>query len=89
VQFRQDTPFPDDPQILKRIEYLIRIGDALRTTYPANPSIGKRWLRQPSPKFQKRSPLSIMLGEGEQGLIQVLCHLDCTFAWDLSGSKAG
>jgi hypothetical protein len=50
--------------------------------------MGKRWLRQASSKFQRRTPLSMMIGEGEKGLVNVLCHLDCTFAWDMSGSKA-
>ena len=88
VQYRHDKPFPEDPQLMKRVEYLIKIDAALRTTYPANPSMGKLWLRKTSPKFQKRTPLSLMIGEGEKGLVNVLCHLDCTFAWDLSGSKA-
>ena len=87
VRYRHDTPFPDDPELMKRIDYLIRIGDALRTTYPTNPSMGKRWLRQSSQKFRRRSPLSTMIDDGERGLVNVLCHLDCTFAWDLSGSK--
>ena len=89
AQYRHDKPFPQEPELMKRIEYLIRINDALRTTYPTNPSMGKRWLRQASPKFQKRTPLALMIGDGESGLVNVLCHLDCTFAWDLTGSKAG
>jgi hypothetical protein len=28
-----------------------------------------------------------MVEDGESGLISVLSHLDCTFAWDLTGSK--
>jgi len=88
VQYRHDKPFPEDPQLMKRIEYLIRIDAALRTTYPTNPNMGKRWLRQASSKFHKRTPLATMIGEGEKGLVNVLCHLDCTFAWDMSGSKA-
>jgi len=89
VQYRHDKPFPEDPQLMKRVEYLIKIDAALRTTYPTNPNMGKRWLRQSSSKFQKRTPLATMIGEGEKGLVNVLCHLDCTFAWDMSGSKAG
>jgi hypothetical protein len=88
IQYRKDTPFPEDPQLMKRVEYLIKIDAALRTTYPTNPNMGKRWLRQASSKFQQRTPLSMMIGEGEKGLVNVLCHLDCTYAWDMTGSKA-
>ncbi len=87
VQYRHDKPFPDDPQLMKRVEYLIKIDAALRTTYPTNSAMGKRWLRQASKKLRSRTPLSLMIGEGEKGLVNVLCQLDCTFAWDLSGSK--
>jgi hypothetical protein len=88
VQYRHEKPFPEDPQLMKRVEYLIKIDAALHTTYPTNPTMGKRWLRQASKKFQQRTPLALMIGEGEEGLVNVLCHLDCTFAWDMSGSKA-
>lgn len=87
VQYRHDKPFPEDPHLMKRVEYLIKIDAALRTTYPTNPNMGKLWLRKASPKFRRRSPLSMMIGEGEKGLVNVLCHLDCTVAWDMSGSK--
>jgi hypothetical protein len=29
-----------------------------------------------------------MVEGGEQGLVSVLSHLDCTFAWDQTGSKS-
>jgi hypothetical protein len=87
AQYRYSKPFPDEPGLMRRIEYLVRIDDALRTTYPTNPTMGKRWLRQRSHKFNKRSPLSMMIDDGERGLIYVLSRLDCTFAWDQSGSK--
>ena len=61
VQYRHDKPFPEDPQLMKRVEYLIKIDAALRTTYPTNPSMGKRWLRQTSNKFQQRTPLALMM----------------------------
>lgn len=87
AQYRYNTPFPEEPGLMRRIEYLVRIDDALRTTYPTHPGMGKRWLRQRSHKFNRQSPLSMMLGDGERGMIYVLARLDCSFAWDLSGSK--
>ena len=78
---------PDDPVVLRRARYLLRISDALRTTYPMNPRMGSRWVRQGHRRFGRRSPLSIILRDGESGLIAVLSELDCTFSWDLTGSK--
>ena len=79
---------PDDAVTLRRARYLLRIADALRTTYPRNPRMSGRWARQPHRRFGRRTPLSIILRDGESGLIAVLSELDCTFSWDLTGSKA-
>ncbi|MDJ0738894.1 MAG: DUF2384 domain-containing protein [Gammaproteobacteria bacterium] len=78
--------FPEDPVVLRRARYLLRIADALRTTYPLNPRMASRWVRQGHRRFGRRSPLSIILDDGESGLIAVLSELDCTFSWDLTGS---
>jgi hypothetical protein len=86
AQYRYNKPLPDTPDIMRRVDYLVRIDDALRTTYPTNPGMGKRWLRQRNHKFNRHTPLSMMIGDGEQGMIYVLSRLDCTFAWDQSGS---
>lgn len=82
-----DAVLPDEPEVLRRAQYLIRIADALRTTYPLNPRMGERWIRQRHRRFGKRTPLSIILDDGEGGMIAVLSELDCTFSWDLTGSK--
>ncbi len=88
-KFREGTDvFPDDPVILRRASYLLRISDALRTTYPRNPRMAGRWVRQGHRRFGRRSPLSIILRDGESGLIAVLSELDCTFSWDLTGSQS-
>lgn len=78
---------PDDPVVLRRASYLLRISDALRTTYPLNPRMAGRWVRQGHRRFGRRSPLSIILRDGESGMIAVLSELDCTFSWDLTGSQ--
>ena len=86
AQYRYNTPFPDEPGLMRRIEYLVRIDEALRTTYPTNPTMGKRWLRQRNHKFNRHSPLAMMMDDGERGLAYVLSRLDCTYAWEQSGS---
>lgn len=77
---------PDDEKVLRRAGYLLRISDALRTTYPRNPEMAGRWIRMRHRRFRHKTPLDMILKEGETGLIAVLSELDCTFSWDLTGS---
>lgn len=87
-KFREGTAsFPADPEVLRRAQYIIRIGDALRTTYPRNPRMGERWIRQRHRRFGGRTPLAVILNGGERGMVSVLSEVDCTFSWDLTGSK--
>ena len=86
-RYREDTPFPDDPAVLKRVEHLLGITDALRTTFPRNANIGLLWMKQPCRRLRKRRPLDIIIEDGLSGLITVRTHLDCSFAWQESGSK--
>ena len=85
---RCESALPDNPQVLKRAHYLLRIADALRTAYPMNPRMSARWIHQGQRRFGRRTPLSMILEDGETGLVTVLSELDCTFAWDCTGSKA-
>ena len=80
--------FPNDPQVLRRCEYVLRIADALRTAYPVNPRMSGRWIHQRQKRFGGRTPISMILQDGETGLAVVLGEVDCTFAWDCTGSKA-
>jgi uncharacterized protein (DUF2384 family) len=80
-RYHEDTPLPDDPDVLMRVEHLLGIADALRTTFPRNASIGLIWLKQPCKRLRRRRPLDIMIEDGLSGLITVRTHLDCSFAW--------
>ncbi|HHH38030.1 MAG TPA: DUF2384 domain-containing protein [Sedimenticola sp.] len=86
-RFRMNEAFPDDPAVERRMNYVMKIAGALHTTYPTNPMMAARWLRQKHRRFG-RTPLAVLLEGGEEGLVAVLAELDCTFCWDLSGSKA-
>ncbi len=77
---------PDDEKVLRRAGYLLRISEALRTTYPCNPEMAGRWIRMRHRRFRHKTPLDMILNQGETGLILVLSELDCTFSWDLTGS---
>ncbi|MGD2137139.1 MAG: DUF2384 domain-containing protein [Gammaproteobacteria bacterium] len=80
-RYQDDTPLPDDPDVMKRVEHLLGIADALRTTFPRNAKIGLHWLNQPCRRLRRRRPLDIMVEDGLSGLITVRTHLDCSFAW--------
>jgi uncharacterized protein (DUF2384 family) len=86
-RFHDETPLPDDPDVLKRVEHLLGIADALRTTFPRNDRIALHWLQQPCRRLRRRRPLDIMLEDGLSGLITVRTHLDCSFAWRESERK--
>jgi len=87
-RFRQEEPFPDDPQVSRRVAYLMRIEEALHTYFPLSPDMRSLWVKRGNRQFGKRAPLAVMVEGGERGLVTVLSHLDCTFAWDQTGSKS-
>ena len=80
-RYQDNTPLPDDPDVLKRVEHLMGIADALRTTFPRNASIGLLWVKQPCRRLRRRRPIEIIIEDGLSGLIAVRTHLDCSFAW--------
>ncbi len=80
-RFRDDTPFPDIKEVNERVEHIIGIADALRTSYPHNPSMGLVWMRQKNKRFQRRAPVNVMVEDGLDGIVAVRSHLDCAFDW--------
>jgi hypothetical protein len=87
-RFRDEEPLPNDARVNRRISYLLRIEEALHTYFPRNPEMRHIWVKRGNKQFGRRPPIAVMLEDGESGMISVLSHLDCTFAWDLTGSKA-
>ena len=85
-RFRRGEPFPHSPETDERMQHVLGIADALRTTYPHNPGMGVRWMHTEQKKLKGRIPLQRIAEEGIKGLIAVRSHLDCTYAWDQSGS---
>ncbi len=86
-RFRDEEPFPDDPRVNRRVAYLMRIEEALHTYFPRNPEMRNLWFKKGNRQFGRRAPIAVLVEDGESGMIAVLSHLDCTFAWDLTGSK--
>ncbi|MBI3778122.1 MAG: DUF2384 domain-containing protein [Gammaproteobacteria bacterium] len=87
-QFRQSTPFPEGAGVMERIEHLIGIADALRTSYPHNAHMGSIWMNKVNHRFDNRTPLVAMLEDGLGGIIAVRTHLDCAYDWNISGSSS-
>jgi hypothetical protein len=87
-RFRDEDPFPEDAQVQRRVAFLMRIDEALGTYFPRNPEMRTLWVKRGNKQFGRRAPIAVMVEDGESGLVSVLSHLDCTFAWDLTGSKS-
>lgn len=83
-RYRDQTPFPEDPSIYERIEHLVGIAEALRTSYPHSAYMGNIWLNRPNDRFDNRSPLACMIEDGIPGFIAVRAHLDCSYDWETS-----
>jgi hypothetical protein len=85
-RYRHSEPFPDTELVNEHLQHLVGIADALRTSYPRNVQMCNLWLRKPHKRFDGRTPMEVMIEDGLSGLIRVRSQLDCSFAWDHSGS---
>lgn len=88
-RYRKDEPFPDTETVNEHLAHLVGIADALRTTFPRNVEMCNLWMKQPHKRFENKTPMDIMVGKGLRGIIQVRAQLDCSFAWNSSGSVRG
>lgn len=86
-RYRQDEPFPDSEIINEHLEHLVGIADALRTSFPRNVEMCSLWMKKPHKRFDNETPMSLMTRKGLKGMIQVRSQLDCSFAWNTSGSS--
>ena len=80
-RYRENTAFPVTAEVAERIEHILGITDALRTSYPNNPQMGKIWIRQRSKKLKNQIPLQIIIENGLEGVIEIRQHLDCSYDW--------
>lgn len=86
-RYRHNEAFPDTDIVNEHLEHLVGIADALRTSFPRNVEMCSLWLKKPHKRFDNAPPISVMTEKGLAGLIQVRSHLDCSFAWNASGSS--
>ncbi len=84
-QYRQGMKsLPQTEDMLYRIDHLVGIADALRTTFPFSSQMRVMWLQKPHRRFQKRSPLDVMLAEGTNGLMKVRIEVDCAYGYAIN-----
>ena len=80
-RYRENTAFPMTNEVIERLEHIVGITEALRTSYPHNPQMGKIWIRQKSKKLNNQIPLQIIVENGLEGIIEIRKHLDCSYDW--------
>ena len=88
-RYRDDTPLPDNEAVRERVEHLVGIAEALRTTYPTNKRMAVQWLRKPNRKFGERAPLALLKDGSLSGLISIRSQLDCVFMWKTMDNTQG
>jgi hypothetical protein len=81
-KYRTLKAFPNDAAIIKRLSHIVGISDALRTTFPRNLNMAEKWIKTNHRRFDNKTPLSVILEEGINGLCKVRSELDCTYAWN-------
>lgn len=81
-RFRDGEAFPESQETQIRIEHIVGIADALRTSFPRNAHMGILWMRTPHRRFKNQPPLAILSEQGLNGLRMVRSELDCAFSWD-------
>jgi len=77
----QGKPLPELAALDERIEHLLGIADALRTSYPHTAQGGAIWMNRVNARFGDRTPLEAMLQDGMAGIFAVRTHLDCAYDW--------
>ena len=86
-RYYENTALPNSPDINERIDHLLGIADALRTSNPCSASAGSIWLHSVNYRFANPTPLDALIHAALGGLLAVRPHLDCAYDWNLSGSR--
>ena len=86
-RYYENEPLPDEPALNERVDHLLGIADALRTSYPHNAHMGAIWMNRRNNRFDNRTLLAVLLEDEPQGFFAIRTHLDCAYDWDISGSK--
>lgn len=78
------VPFPEAPELMERIDHIVGISDALRTTYPFSENMRLLWMRRPHRRFKKTAPLAVIVNEESlKGLVMVRTEVDCSYGYSV------
>lgn len=84
-----DKAFPQSEDLMIRVDHIVGIADALRTTFPFSDKMRLMWLRKPHRRFKKNTPLAVILGDdGTNGLMRVRVEVDCSYGYKISEAMA-
>ena len=56
-RYRDGEALPDSKDTQIRIEHIVGIADALRTTFPRNSHMAIIWMRTPHKRFKNKTPV--------------------------------
>ena len=77
--------FPESSELMIRIDHIIGIADALRTTFPFSDKMRLMWLRKPHRRFRKNTPLAVIMhDDSPNGLLKVRMEVDCGYGYAIS-----
>ena len=80
-----DKAFPETEHLMTRLDHIIGIADALRTTFPFSDKMRLMWLRKPHRRFKKNTPLAVIMGDDSpNGLLKVRMEVDCAYGYTIS-----
>ena len=80
-----EKPFPDTEYLMTRLDHIIGIADALRTTFPFSDKMRLMWLRKPHRRFKRNTPLAVIMGDDSpNGLLKVRMEVDCAYGYAIS-----
>jgi len=81
-RYRENTSFPIEEAVDTRLDHIVGIINALRTSYPHNRNMGSFWMKQTNKRFDNKAPIVYIKTKGLVGLISVRKHLDCSYMPD-------
>jgi len=80
-KFQQGAPLPFDEIVHTHVDHILGIGHSLRLANPRNAAAGSLWLHRPHRRFHNRTPMSVMLEDGLDGIINIRKEIDCSYDW--------
>lgn len=73
--YARGEPLEDNPEVLQRMGYLLRIYRLLGSLYPENAEIRAQWMRSKNLKFGGDTPAEVGRRDGLEGLKRVQAEL--------------